>query len=178
MAIEKRTEWIIDHKFDPKSCRHFNNGKIGVLHCHHYATLYCQLADDADMVDGKELLRRSAEYAFWPLLSGYFKEHGVEKVDERVALCEEYWKLSGMGLLSFGRVGKMSAAASMAHSHVDEGWLKKWGKRDKPVNFIGQGFLAAAMAAVYGMPPGSFAVNEKQSIVSGAEASVFAIVRK
>ena len=28
---------------------------------------------------------------------------------------------------------------------VDQGWIKKWGQRDKPVNYIGQGFIAAAL---------------------------------
>jgi predicted hydrocarbon binding protein len=177
MAIEKRTDWIVDHKFDSKSCRHFNNGQVTVLHCHHYATLYCQLADDAEMVDGKSLLRRSSEHAFWPVLANYFEQHNIENLDKRVELAEEYFKTCGLGIMKFERVGEMSAVVRMSHSHVDEGWIKKWGQRDKPVNFIGQGFLAAAMAAIIGTDVGSFTVNEKQSIVSGADASVFTIVR-
>ncbi len=83
-----------------------------------------------------------------------------------------------MGTVEFERVGEITAAARMDHSHVDEGWKKKWGKREEPVNFIGQGFLAAAMAAVYDLPSGSYEVREQQSIVAEAEASRFTIVRK
>ena len=61
---------------------------------------------------------------------------------------------------------------------MDEGWIKKWGKRDKPVNFITQGYLCAAFAAVYNQPQGSYKVSETQSIVSGADKSVFSVGRK
>lgn len=160
-----------------RTCRHRINGFDSVLHCHHYATLYCQLADDAAQFNGRELLRRSAELAFRDVLTAYFSEHAVSDLGDRVALAEEYWKTCGWGTVQFDHVGELSAAAHMDHSHVDAGWLKKWGPRNKPVNFIGQGYLAAAMAAIYELPVGSYRVMETQSIVSGAEASRFSLVR-
>ena len=129
MAKFKKVEWEIDHRFDPKTTRHYNNDAVTVLHCHHYITLYCQLADDAEMVDGKGLMRQAAELSFIKVLKDYFKKYQVTKLVERVALAEEYWKVCGMGLLHFEHVGKLSATAEMSHSHVDEGWVKKWGKR-------------------------------------------------
>ena len=153
------------------------NGFDTVLHCHHYATLYCQLADDAAQFQGRMLLVRAAELAFLDVLSTYFSEQGVSDLNDRVALAEEYWRICGWGTLHFDHVGILSAAAHMDHSHVDEGWLKKWGPRNKPVNYIGQGYLAAVMSAVYGLPAGSYRVMETQSIVSGAEASRFGLVR-
>ena len=87
------------------------------------------------------------------------------------------WQTCGFGTLKFDHVGEVSGAAHMDHSHVDEGWIKKWDKRDKPVNFIGQGYLAGAMAAIYDLPAGSYTVFETQSIVSGADASRFSLVR-
>ena len=45
------------------------------------------------------------------------------------------------------------------------------------VNFIGQGYVAGAMAAVYDQPAGSYTVFETQSIVSGADVSRFSLVR-
>ncbi len=177
MATEQLLEWVIDHEFDRRTCRHTINGFDSVLHCHHYATLYCQLADDAEQFNGRALLQRAAELAFLDVLSTYFSEHGVRDLGDRVTLAEEYWRVSGWGTLQFNHVGELSAAAQMDHSHVDEGWLKKWGRRDKPVNFIGQGYLAAALAAIYDLPAGSFRVTETESIVSGAPASRFNLVR-
>ena len=177
MQTEQLTEWTVDHKFDPETCRHSVNGFDTVLHCHHYATLYCQLADDAEQFNGRELLKRSAELSFFDVLSSYFGEHGVADLGDRIALAESFWKVCGFGVLKFDHVGELSAAAHMDHSHVDEGWIKKWGNRDKPVNFIGQGYVAAALAAIYDLPAGSYTVYETQSIVSGADASRFSLVR-
>ena len=178
MATEQLTEWVIDHKFDRRTCRHSMNGFDTVLHCHHYASLYCQLADDAEQFKGRELLRRSSELAFLDVLSTYYSEQQVKELNERIALAEEYWRLSGFGTLTFDHVGELSAAAHMKNSHVDEGWIKKWGQRDKPVNFIGQGYVAAAVAAIYDLPAGSYTVNETESIVAGADASRFSLVRQ
>ncbi len=177
MAKEKNVEFEMNRKFDKQRCRHFLNDTLSVLHCHHYATLYCQLADDAEIVDGKALLHKAAEYTFLPVLAKYFEDNNVTDMDDRIALAEEYFGVTGLGTLKFERVGEMSCAAELVHSHVDEGWIKKWGKRDKPVNFIGQGYVAAAAAAIFGFSTGSYHVVENQSIVSGAETSRFAIVR-
>ncbi len=178
MATGQLTGWVNDHKFDRQTCRHSMNGFDAVLHCHHYATLYCQLADDAADFHGRELLERGSELAFLDVLSTYFAENQVKDLDERIALAEDYWKTCGFGTLKFDHVGELSAAAHMDHSHVDEGWIKKWGNRDKPVNFIGQGYAAAAVAAIYDLPAGSYDVFETESIVSGADASRFSLVRK
>ena len=172
------TKWELEHSFDTETCRHTANGNTVVLHCHHYASLYCQLADDAaELFDGKSLLRKAAEMSFYPILVGYFKKHGVSDLSKRLALAEEYWRTSGMGLLKFDRVGKMSATAHMDHSHVDRGWILKWGNRDEAVNFIGQGYLSAVLAAVYDLPLESYFTNETDSIVSGSPESYFTIVR-
>lgn len=64
----------------------------------------------------------------------------------------------------------------MSSSHIDQAWLRKWGQRPMPVNFVGQGYLAALFAAVYGRPVRSYTVNEYASIVAGAEQSLFAVV--
>lgn len=177
MSTHRKTEWVIDHRFDSKYCRHRTNGTTTVIHCHHYASLYAQLADDAEMVDGKSLLRKAAEFAFLPVLKDYFREHGVTELGDRIELAQDYFRLSGMGCFHFQHVGPISASVRMEHSHVDEGWIKKWGKRERPVNFIGQGYLAAVMSALYDLPAGSFFVRELESKVSGAPASVFHVVR-
>lgn len=177
MTALQQAEWVFDHVFNPENCRHYDNGVPSVLHCHHYACLYCQLADDAEQFNGRALLRRASELAFYPVLKKYFEEHDVTDCGDRASLAEEYWRSMGFGTLTFDWVGELSSAAHMDHSHVDEGWIKKWGNRQKPVNFIGQGYLAAAMAAIYGLPAGSYTVYETESIVSGAEASRFSLVR-
>ena len=173
MAIERKTELMLDHKFDPVSSRHFLNGFCTVLHCHHYATLYTQLADDAEDFDGKAMLFKASEEAFYEVLDDYFEEHDLEETDEMVAVAEQYWAAVGMGLIKFTVIGPYAAMAEMEYSHIDEGWLKKWGGRDRPVNFITCGYVAAVTAIVNGRQPGSYGVREIQSLVMGDEKSVF-----
>lgn len=164
----------LEQKFDPASNRHYVNGEHFVLHCHHYATLLTQLAIDAEeMVGGTGLLRKSSEEALRPLLEKCMT--GVSAPADRVALgCELY---AAMGL---GKMVAASAAASggevhLPHSHVDEGWIKKWGKKDVAINFIGAGFVAALFGAAFGKPAGAFKIEEIQSLVRGADKSVFKV---
>ena len=178
MTIRKEVQLSVDQKFDPRRTRHLVNGTTYVLHCHHYATLYCRLADDAEIFDGKSMLRRASESAFYNEFVTIFEEHEPEDIRDAAKLIEDYFRFAGLGRLSFERLGGMAIVARMDNSHTDEGWVKKWGTREEPVNFIGQGFLAAAAAAIFEENEGSYNVEEQQSIVSGAEYSRFVIVRR
>ncbi|HCU34234.1 MAG TPA: hypothetical protein DGT21_01960 [Armatimonadetes bacterium] len=175
MATKKVTQVVLDEVFDSKDCRHYLNGKLNVLHCHHYATLYTQLADDCTMLDAKQMLAECAEDAFYAVLSSYYEAHGLTSIADRVAIAEEYYAVVGLGKMKVEFLGSEGGAVELVHSHVDEGWIKKWGKRDEPVNFIGSGYIAALFAAVLGKPTRSFDVREIASIVSGANKSEFVV---
>ncbi len=176
MTVEKKMEFEIDHKFDAVSNRHYMNGVCTVLHCHHYATLYTQLADDAEQFEGVRLLKEASEDSFYEVLDAYYKKHGIETVDDKVSIAEQYWQAVGMGLIRFTGVGKYATTAVMEYSHLDEGWLKKWGSRDKPVNFFTCGFVAAVAALINGKQPRSFTVKEPKGLVCGDEVSSFKAV--
>lgn len=163
--------------FDAKKARQKVNGTSTVFHCHHYSTLFTQLADDAGAFGGAKLLAEAAEEFALNELTAYFKAANVDTLAERLAVAESYYGFIGLGILKLEFDGK-SGSAEMPHAHVDEGWLKKWGNRDKPVNFIGQGFIAGACAAVGDSKLGAFDVNETQSIVTGASCSKFTISAK
>lgn len=68
---------------------------------------------------------------------------------------------------------KNSGAVDMPHPHVDEGWLKKWGRHKEPVNYIGGGYLSGMFSAAFGKPTGTYKVTETQSKVMGAGKSHF-----
>jgi hypothetical protein len=173
MAVIKRTESVLDHRFDPQRCRHWLNGKLSVMHCHHYATLYTQLADDCGMLDGKKLLAEVAADVFGDALKAYYDEHGIETVADRIAIAEQYYAVTGLGQMEVRCAGGESGEVVLLHSHVDEGWIKKWGERDKPVNFITCGFIAGVFAAVFGKDPRAYRVAEAAAIVCGADQSRF-----
>ena len=176
MAINKKTELIIERSFDPLRSRHSINGVTHVLHCHHYLTLYTQLADDCALLDARKLLKDACEDAFFGLLSDYYRKNGVESVVDRIDIGEQYYAFSGLGQMKVMCAGSDSGEVELLTSHVDAGWIKKWGKRDRPVNYATCGYVAALFAAAFGLKPRSYSVSETASIVSGAERSRFAVV--
>ena len=176
MAIEKKVEFEIEHSFDPVRCRHYFNGVLTVLHCHHYMSLFHQLADDAVDYEGERLLREAAEDTFFEVLDKYYHDHQVTDLRDKIALAQEYWQVVGMGLIQFTAVGRYAVTAQMEYSHVDDGWLKKWGGRDKPVNFVTAGFVSAAAALFSNKPPRSFKTRELKSLVCGDEISLLKAV--
>lgn len=176
MAIRKATEFEIDHKFDPIKNRHYMNGECTVLHCHHYATLYTQLAMDATDFNGIRHLTEVSEDIFYSVLQKYYDEKRITDIDEKVDIAQQYWQASGMGIIRFTGVGKYEVIAEMEYSHIDEGWLKKWGGSDKPVNFITVGFVAAVADLLNNKPTRAFKASETGSLACGDKKSEFKAV--
>jgi hypothetical protein len=162
-------------RFDAEKCRQYLNDEVTVFHCHHYTSLFTQLADDAKMFDGARHLRDAAAESMGPVLTRYCADNGIESANEKIDIAQQYFAYVGLGALS---IDLAAGTAEMTHSHVDEGWVKKWGNREQPVNFIGQGFIAAACALANGDSPANYSVVETQSIVSGAPVSTFTITKK
>lgn len=176
MATRSKARLALDRAFDPKTCRHYLNDTMHVLHCHHYATLYSQLADDCSILDAKKLLAECAEDSFYGVLMAYYEDHGITDIVDRIAVAEQYFAAAGLGKMEVVCAGPDGGDVELIHSHVDEGWIRKWGQREDPVNFIGQGYVAALFCAAFGKPVRSFAVTEVASIVAGAERSAFQVV--
>jgi len=176
MAVFKKTELELVHRFDEASRRHYLNGVLSVLHCHHYSTLYTQLAEDCGMLDGRTLLIECAEDSFLQVLADYFRDKGIISVSERIEIAQQYFAAMGLGKMGVVYAGPDAGLVHLTRSHVDEGWIKKWGKRAEPVNYIGRGYVAALFSAVFGRPARSYRVSEGKSIVSGEELSELNVV--
>ncbi len=171
-------EMKMEQHFDPKRMRQIVNDESYVFHCHHYAALFTQLASDAKLLNGPVLLAEAAEESMYRELNKYLKEKKIDKQGERVSIAEQYFSFVGLGQLKLKDVSEEGGSAELLNSHVDEGWIKKWGKNKVPINYIGQGYIACAFAAITGRKPGSFQVTEDQSIVMGAETSKFSVKAK
>jgi len=167
--FEKKEEVKTNHKFDKERCRHTNMGFQSVLHCHHYMTLTTQMAEDADFLNGTDVLITTMEDVIYKVLENYYKENNINSLDEKISVAEEYFSIAGLGKINFGHVGEFSATVKQTHSHIDEGWIKKWSKRNKSVNYIGRGFVQACVALFNNKPPRSYESEETKSIVSGAD---------
>ena len=168
------TECKFEQAFDEERYLQYVNGEAAVMHCHHYATIFTKLALDTANLGGPQNLFDAMEETAYLTLHRYFTVEGITSSENRISLAQQYFALAGLGQLSL-ESGPEGGQATMRHSHVDEGWIKKWGKNEKPVNLIGQGFLAGATAAIYNKPVGSYSVRETQSIVTGASSSKFTL---
>lgn len=160
-------------QFDSDTKQHLVCGQKTVMHCHHYAVLYTQMATDAEHLDGPRHLVESAAESFYALLEEYIVSRRVNQTVDRLSIAEQYFAFVGLGRISFNcQLGE--AEVTMARSHIDDGWLKRWGPRDKPVNFIGIGYIRAALAVVSDEKDWrDIHVTEERSIVCGAAQSVF-----
>jgi len=165
----------LEEHFDPERKRHYTNGHQTVYHCHHYSTLYTQLAVELEGEGAVDIMLSVADESFGGWLKDYFESQGVTDREERTRLAELYWKNAGMGLVSIETSDEGSGTATMPYSHLDEGWLKKNKPTDRSVNFFTQGFLAGAFAAIYDKPHGSYQVVETKSLVTGDDESAFEI---
>jgi len=164
----------INHTFDEGTYRHSINGHEFVLHCHHYMTLTTKMAEDFADVGAVQVLREVAEDAIRPVLNGYFAEHKVTSPEERLAIGAEHYAFMGLGLMEASGTAA-GGEVKLKHTHVDEGWIKKWGQHNKPINHFSCGFAAAMFAAAFSRPARSYHVTETASIVMGAPESVLVV---
>ncbi|MDD1719806.1 MAG: hypothetical protein LUQ25_07085 [Methanoregulaceae archaeon] len=163
----------IKHTFDEKNFRHYLNGFNMVLHCHHYMSLTTKLAIDFDDIGGTRILSESAEDSVRPLLEDYIRNHKISG-DERLRIGAEFYSLMGMGKMEIsGNAG--AGNVKLQKSHVDSGWLKKWGNHDNPVNYFTRGYIAAVFGASFDKPARSYRVTENEAIVAGANTSSFTV---
>lgn len=172
MSEFKTTKLVLDKKFDPMQKRHYLNGDLVVLHCHHYSTLYSQLAIDAGET---QVLESVAEDSFYKILRNYYEAHNICSIEEKVDIACQYYAAVGLGKMQVNFVGDHSGEVELLVSHVDKGWKKKWGAYDRPVNYIGAGYINGMFAAITGNPKGTFKSMEVKSIVKGDSTSLFKV---
>jgi len=166
----------LTHRFDADRCRHYIGDQVSVLHCHHYATLFTQLAIDAkDLVDGTKILKEVTEDIVHGVLTKYYTQNSINDPQERLDIGQQLYSFYGLGKMALVSPGAGGGTVEMGTTHVDGGWIKKWGKANGPVNYIGAGFIAGLFAAAFDKPARTFKVEEKQSLVMGANKSVFAV---
>jgi hypothetical protein len=156
----------LEYTFDPGTYRHFINGHATVLHCHHYMSLTTKLAEDLKDLGGPRILRESAEDSIRPMLEDYCQKHGITAVTDRLAVGQEYYSVMGLGKIE-ATAAEGGGEVRILRSHVDEGWVKKFGKHNQAINHFTCGYAAAMYAVAYGKPPRSFAVIESASLALG-----------
>ncbi len=164
----------VDFTFDQKNYRHYMNEQNSVLHCHHYMALTTKLAEDTADLGGPQILRETAEDTLRPLIDETIKRSGLSTPEEKLMAGQELYAVLGLGRMEIRGNGG-GGEVKLRRSHVDEGWVKKWGKHDKFINHVTCGYLAAVFAAAHGKPARSYQAAEQTSIVVGDDMSILAV---
>lgn len=167
----------VEFTFDNKTYRHYMNGFLSVMHCHHYMTLLTKLAGNFDDVGGLRILRESVEDSVRPLFTDYIQKHKLASPEEKLNVGKEYYSIMGMGIMEV-KGSEQEGEVTLTRSHVDQGWIKKWGKHDKSVNHWTCGYIAAMFGAAFDKPPRSYETEEIASIIKGDKASKFTVKAK
>lgn len=168
----KTNQLILDKKFDAARKRHYLNGQLTVLHCHHYSTLYTQLAIDAGET---ELLTSVSFNTFYKVLYDYFKNNEIQSTDEKIDIASQYFSAFGLGKMEINYFGDVSGEVVLTSSHLDNGWIKKWGNSDKPVNYLAAGYIKAMFSVINENPVDNYKVKEIKSIAMGDTFSLFQV---
>jgi hypothetical protein len=92
----------LTHRFDADHCRHYMGDLVSVLHCHHYATLFTQLAIDAkDLVDGTKILKEVTEDLIHGVLTKYYAQNGISDSRDRFDIGKQLYSFYGLGEMVF-----------------------------------------------------------------------------
>jgi hypothetical protein len=161
----------LDFSLDPETFRHYLNGHAVVMHSHHYLALITKLAEDMGDLGGPRLLRDVVEESMWTVLNDYVTRNGLSTPLQRCTAGREYYSVYGLGKMKVG--GTVSGGeVCLVRSHIDEGWIDKWGRHNKPVNHFTCGYIAALFAVAFNKPAGSYTVVETESMaVNGIEGT-------
>lgn len=166
---------ILPTRYDNVRCRHVAGDQTLVLHCHHFAALTTQLANDCSLLDAKKLLGECSEDAFYTVLTNYYRDKNIKELRERIAIGERYFAEAGLGCMNVVFAGWSAGEVELKRSHVDEGWVKKWGASPIPVNHIGCGYVTAMFSAIFDRQKRTYLAAERQSIACGADVSVITV---
>ncbi len=167
----------MEFTFDDKTYRRYMNGFLTVMHCHHYMSLLSKLAIDFDDIGGVRILCESVEDSVRPMIDDYCAKNNLASFADKLDVGRQYYSAMGMGVMKIsGDPGQ--GEVTLTRSHVDQGWTKKWGNYNAPVNHWTRGYMAAMFAAAAGKPPRSYEVAETASMVMGKPTSVFTVKSK
>lgn len=167
----------IDFKFDNNTYRHYMNGFLTVLHCHHYLCLTTQTAIQFKEIGGIDILINTVIDTISPVLKNYIKTNQVDTIKERIDVGADFYAVMGLGKMEVN-LTKRGGQVELSRSHIDKGWISKWGVTDVCINFFTIGYINAMFSVASGLPSQSFKIEEISSIVSGADTSNFLVEKQ
>ena len=164
-----------DFPYDFRTNRLVVGGEAMVGHCHHYNCFLQRSIQDAEYIDSAPILvGAAAEVAFAQLTNLLSR---VPDIPARKATVEALYRACGLGLIDLSGLTERGGEVRTRSTLYSIGWKEKFGLSRAPVAFFSTGFLAGALAAVYGLPLPDVQARQTACISTGAAEDVFVLGR-
>jgi len=164
----------LNFTMDADTNRHFLNGHPVVMHSHHYLSLITKLAGDMGDLDGPRILMDVVEESMRAVFDDYINNNGITTAQERCNVGREYYSVFGLGKMVISG-DENGGEVRLVNSHLDQGWVMKWGRNDKPLNHFTCGYIAAMFGAAFNRPLRSYVVTEEANIAMGEPEGRFTV---
>jgi hypothetical protein len=159
---------------DAETNRQYLNGHPVVMHSHHYLALITKMAGELEDIDGTGILRDVVEETMRAVFDDYIRKNGLTSAQDKCNVGREYFSVFGLGKMVITG-DEQGGEVRLVRSHLDEGWIMKWGNTDKPVNHFTCGYVAAMFGAAFDKPLKSYTVTEAASIAAGDSEGKFIV---
>jgi hypothetical protein len=164
-----------DYEYDFRTNRFVVAGEQMVLHCHHYNCFLQRSIQDAEYIDSVPILVGAAAEVALAQLTNLLS--GTAEIPARKATVKALYRACGLGLIDLGAVTDRGGEVRTRSTHYSIGWKEKFGRSCAPVAFFSTGFLAGALAAVYGLALADVQARQTACISTGAAEDVFELGR-
>jgi hypothetical protein len=164
----------LDFTMDADTNRQYLNGHPVVMHSHHYLALITKMAEDLGDIGGAGILRDVVEETMRAVFDDYIQKNGLTSAQDKCNVGREYYSVFGLGKMVITG-DEQGGEVRLVRSHLDEGWVMKWGTTDNPVNHFTCGYVAAMFGAAFNKPLKSYTVTEAASIAVGDTEGKFIV---
>ncbi|HOI15749.1 MAG TPA: 4-vinyl reductase [Geobacteraceae bacterium] len=164
----------LDFTMDAETNRQYLNGHPVVMHSHHYLALITKMAGELEDINGTGILRDVVEETMRAVFDDYIRKNGLTSAQDKCNVGREYFSVFGLGKMVITG-DEQGGEVRLVRSHLDEGWIMKWGNTDKPVNHFTCGYVAAMFGAAFDKPLKSYTVTEAASIAAGDSEGKFIV---
>ena len=161
--------------YDFVSSRLVVGGEPMILHCHHYNVFLQRSIQDAEYINSAPILVGAAVEVVFAQLTDLLSQ--TPDIPARKAIVAALYRACGLGLIDLGALTDRGGEVRTPSTHYSIGWREKFGRSRAPVDFFSTGFLAAALAAIYGLPPADVQARQTACLSTGAEEAVFELGR-
>jgi len=164
----------LEYSLENETYRNFLNGHPVVMHSHHYLALITKMVEEMGDIGGPQILTDVVEETMLVIFNDYIQKYSLTSPMDKCNVGREYYSAFGLGKMIVTGSEK-GGEVRLVHSHIDEGWVQKWGPHNKPINHFSCGYIAAVFEAAFNKPAKSYSVTETASMAVGETEGKFIV---